>query len=80
MEPVNPERDNCPNYHKIINNSMDLGTLSNRLYLDYYNNFESFFNDFGFIFKNCRKYNKDLDSDIRILCDTLREVNNNNTI
>lgn len=39
MEPVNPERENCPNYKKIITNPMDLGTISNRLYLDYYKNF-----------------------------------------
>ncbi|KAL4510059.1 hypothetical protein ABPG72_010252 [Tetrahymena utriculariae] len=74
MEPVNPERDNCQNYKKIITNPMDLGTISNRLYLDYYKSFQHFFQDFGLIFKNCRKYNKDPESDIRILCDTLREA------
>ena len=36
MEPVNPERDNCPSYKRMISSPMDLGTLSNRLYLDYY--------------------------------------------
>ena len=74
MEPVNPERDGCPNYKKAITNPMDLGTIINRVYLDYYRNYASFFGDFGMIFKNCRKYNKDIESDIRILCDTLREV------
>lgn len=38
MEPVNPERDGCPNYRRIVNNPMDLGTILNRLYLDYYKN------------------------------------------
>ncbi len=74
MEPVNPERDNCPNYRKIITNPMDLGTLINRLYLDYYKSYDIFWKDLGLVFKNCRKYNRDADSDIRILSDTLREV------
>lgn len=74
MEPVNPERDGCPNYKKVITNMMDLGTIINRVYLDYYKSFRGFFSDFGLIFKNCRKFNKDAGSDIRILCDTLREV------
>lgn len=53
---------------------MDLGTVSNRLYLDYYKNQAHFFNELGLVFKNCRKYNRNPDSDIRILCDTLREA------
>lgn len=35
-EPVNPERDNCPNYPKIIQSPMDLGTILNKVYLDIY--------------------------------------------
>lgn len=57
MEPVSPERENCSNYKRIIHNPMDLGTLSNRLYLDYYKSFHQFFLEFGLVFKNCRKYN-----------------------
>lgn len=34
MEPVVPERDGCRNYRQVINNPMDLGTLSNKIYLD----------------------------------------------
>ena len=52
---------------------MDLGTLSNRVYLDYYKTFSHFFYEFGLVFKNCRKYNKNPSLEIRILCDTLRE-------
>ena len=52
---------------------MDFGTIINRLYLDYYKNSKSFWNDLGLVFKNCRKYNEDEKSDIRILIDTLRE-------
>lgn len=74
MEPVNPERDGCPTYKKMIHYPMDFGTLLNRVYLDFYKNAQQFWNDLGFVFKNCRKFNKDPESDIRILCDTLREV------
>ncbi|KRX04912.1 Chromo domain protein [Pseudocohnilembus persalinus] len=73
QEPVNPERDGCPNYKKIITYPMDLGSLLNRLYLDFYKNQQNVWHDLGFVFKNARKYNKDPDSDIRILSDTLRE-------
>jgi len=38
---------------------MDLGTINNRLYLGYYKEFHSFWQDLGLVFKNCRKYNQD---------------------
>lgn len=53
---------------------MDLGTIINRLYLDYYKSNEQFWRDLGFVFKNCRKFNRDYTSEIRQLCDTLREA------
>lgn len=73
MEPVNPDIENCPDYKKIITHPMDLGTLSNRIYLDYYKNFNDIWKDLGYVFKNCRLYNSNESSDIRVLCDTLRE-------
>lgn len=74
-EPVDPESDEgCPDYLRVITNPMDLGTISNRVFLDYYRASSAFFVDLGFIFKNCRQYHKDAATDIRILCDTLREA------
>lgn len=73
MEPVDTDRDDCGNYRKVITYQMDLGTINNRLYLDYYKNYQSFWNDLGYVFKNARRYNKDPACDIRILADTLRE-------
>ena len=35
-QPVDPEKDGMPNYSKIVTNPIDLGTISNRLYLDFY--------------------------------------------
>ena len=74
MEPVDPDRDGIPNYKKIIPTPMDLGTMLNRIYLDYYRDCHQFWIDLGLVFKNCRKFNKDPSVDIRILCDTLREI------
>ena len=74
MEPVDPERENIPSYKKLIQTPMDLGTILNRVYLDYYKNCHQFWVDLGLVFKNCRKFNKDPTVDIRTLCDTLREV------
>lgn len=73
MEPVNPDQENCPDYKKVITHPMDLGTLSNRIYLDFYKNFNDIWKDLGYVFKNCRLYNSSESSDIRVLCDTLRE-------
>lgn len=75
MEPVDPDRDGVPNYKKIITTPMDLGTCLNRVYLDYYKSSIHFWGELGLVFKNCRKFNKDPNADIRMLCDTLREVN-----
>jgi chromodomain-helicase-DNA-binding protein 7 len=36
MEPVNPDKDGCPNYKKEITHPMDLGTINNRIYLGCY--------------------------------------------
>jgi len=74
MEPVNPDRDGIQHYKRIITNPMDLGTIMNRLYLDYYKSPQQFWLDLGLVFRNCRTYFKDSDCDIRILCDTLCEV------
>ena len=74
MEPVNPDKEGIPHYRKIIPHPMDLGTVLNRAFLDYYKSFNHFWNELGYVFKNCRKFNKDKDCDIRILCDSLREV------
>ena len=72
-EPVDPEKDQCPDYRKFVTHPMDLGTLINRIYLDQYRNFNEIFRDLGYVFKNCRIYIPVETCDIRTLCDTLRE-------
>ena len=71
-EPVNPERDSCPDYFEIIKNPMDLGSILNKIYLDIYKNAKEFWIDIGLIWKNCLKYNKTENSDLKILGLTLR--------
>ena len=73
MEPVNPEKDNCPDYKRVVQHPIDLGTLSNRVYLNFYRCFADIWRDIGYVFKNCRMYNVNDQTDVRILGDTLRE-------
>lgn len=70
MEPVNI--DLYPNYKKLIAQPMDLGTILNRLYLEVYSKPQDCWRDIGLVWRNCRKFNEDPNSDIRILCETLR--------
>lgn len=72
-EPVDPERDNCPDYFKIIPQPMDLGTILNKIFLDIYKNPQEFWIDLGLVFKNCLKFNKEENSDLHVLGLTLRE-------
>lgn len=72
MDPV--EEENA-DYYKRVKRPMDLGTLNNRIYLENVKNFQDFWFNLGLVFRNCREYNYDDEqSDIRILCDTLREM------
>lgn len=74
MEPVNPEKIKAEDYKMVIEAPMDLGTINNRVYLDYYKSPKDFWNDLGLVFKNCRQYFKDDSHELRIISDTLREL------
>lgn len=69
MEPVNNA-----NYKKTISSPIDLGTITNRLYLDCYPDAQSLWVDVGRVFTNCRLFNTNSKEEIRIIGDTLREV------
>eukprot|EP01135_Chromosphaera_perkinsii_P002130 Nk52_evm64s217 gene=Nk52_evmTU64s217 len=47
----------APDYHKIIAEPMDLGTMTRKLEREEYLNRESFLNDLQLIYNNCREYN-----------------------
>lgn len=72
-EPVDPSKDSCPDYFKVIANPMDLGSIMNKVYLDIYKSYDEFWRDVGLVFKNCLKYNKEETSDLHLLGLTLRE-------
>lgn len=72
-EPVDPQRDNCPEYLNIIEEPMDLGTILNKIYLDLYRCAAEFWQDVGLVWKNCLKFNQEPTSDLHILGVTLRE-------
>lgn len=69
---MDPTRDNCPDYFKIVTTPMDLGTIMNKIYLDIYKSYDQFWMDIGLVFKNCFLFNKEFTSDLHVLGLTLR--------
>ncbi|OMJ68517.1 hypothetical protein SteCoe_34011 [Stentor coeruleus] len=61
-------------YLKKVRYPMDFTTIHSRLYNSYYSFPMEFWKDLGFIFKNCHLCVEDRLSDIRIVCDTLRQL------
>ena len=63
LHPVN-ERD-APDYHLIINDPMDLGTMTKNLESLSYESKNEFVNDLDLIWNNCLKYNRSPDNILR---------------
>lgn len=57
-EPVDPIRDNCPDYFDVISNPMDLSTVRNKLKQDKYTSISQWKSDVNLIWKNCIEYNQ----------------------
>ncbi|KAH0795621.1 Bromodomain containing protein [Histomonas meleagridis] len=55
--PVDPERDNCLSYFKIIEHPMDFGTVRSKLESDQYKSVEQWKEDVHLIFENSYKFN-----------------------
>lgn len=55
--PVDPERDNCPTYLKVIENPMDFSTVRKKLEADKYATVEQWKSDVELIFENSYKFN-----------------------
>uniref|UniRef100_A0A3B1KG64 Bromodomain-containing protein 2 n=1 Tax=Astyanax mexicanus TaxID=7994 RepID=A0A3B1KG64_ASTMX len=68
-EPVDALRD----YHKIIKQPMDMGTIKKRLENNYYRNASECIQDFNTMFTNCYIYNKPTD-DIVLMAQSLEKV------
>lgn len=57
MEPVDPVALNIPNYHSVVKQPMDLGTMKGKLDHGEYESAKDFKSDFGLIVRNCVKFN-----------------------
>ncbi|CAN7992440.1 unnamed protein product [Ixodes pacificus] len=58
QQPVDTVRLNLPDYHRIIDHPMDLGTIKKRLENYYYASASECIQDFNTMFTNCYVYNK----------------------
>ncbi|XP_043511870.1 bromodomain adjacent to zinc finger domain protein 1A isoform X2 [Frieseomelitta varia] len=52
-------KDEVPDYHDIISNPMDFGTIKYKLNNSEYETLEHFFSDCHLVFKNCQAYNEE---------------------
>ncbi|CAJ1053873.1 bromodomain-containing protein 4-like isoform X4 [Xyrichtys novacula] len=71
--PVDAIKLNLPDYYKIINSPMDMGTIKKRLENNYYWNAQECIQDFNTMFTNCYIYNKPGD-DIVLMAEALEKV------
>ncbi|NXO83313.1 BRD3 protein, partial [Sitta europaea] len=72
-QPVDAIKLNLPDYHKIIKNPMDMGTIKKRLEHNYYWSASECMQDFNTMFTNCYIYNKPTD-DIVLMAQALEKI------
>ncbi|CAG9772952.1 unnamed protein product [Ceutorhynchus assimilis] len=73
QQPVDAKKLNLPDYHKIIKQPMDLGTIKKRLDNIYYWSGKECIQDFNTMFTNCYVYNKP-GEDVVVMAQTLEKV------
>merc|ERR1719400_1440810 len=71
--PVDTNKLNIPDYHKIIKHPMDFGTIKKRLDNNYYWSAKECIKDFNTVFTNCYVYNK-AGEDIVVMAQTLEKL------
>eukprot|EP00095_Tigriopus_kingsejongensis_P004991 snap_masked-scaffold96_size378025-processed-gene-2.27 protein:Tk04991 transcript:snap_masked-scaffold96_size378025-processed-gene-2.27-mRNA-1 annotation:"bromodomain testis-specific protein" len=71
--PVDALKLNIPDYHKIIKNPMDFGTIKKRLENNFYWSAKECIKDFNTVFTNCYVYNK-AGEDIVVMAQTLEKL------
>uniref|UniRef100_A0A452VGI8 Bromodomain containing 3 n=1 Tax=Ursus maritimus TaxID=29073 RepID=A0A452VGI8_URSMA len=71
--PPPPRRPRVQDYHKIIKNPMDMGTIKKRLENNYYWSASECMQDFNTMFTNCYIYNKPTD-DIVLMAQALEKI------
>ena len=73
QKPVDAEALGLPDYHKIIKQPMDLGTIKKRLEYNHYHSAADCVNDFNTMFRNCYVYNKP-GEDVVVMAQTLEKL------
>ncbi|XP_055550307.1 homeotic protein female sterile-like isoform X2 [Wyeomyia smithii] len=73
QQPVDTKKLNLPDYHKIIKQPMDLGTIKKRLENNYYWTSKECIQDFNIMFSNCYVYNKP-GEDVVVMAQTLEKL------
>lgn len=73
QQPVDAKKLNLPDYHKIIKQAMDLGTVKKRLENNYYWSSKECIQDFNTMFTNCYVYNKP-GEDVVVMAQTLEKL------
>ncbi|XP_055604786.1 homeotic protein female sterile-like [Uranotaenia lowii] len=73
QQPVDAKKLNLPDYHKIIKQPMDLGTVKKRLENNYYWTSKECIQDFNVMFSNCYVYNKP-GEDVVVMAQTLEKL------
>lgn len=71
--PVDADKLNLPDYHKIIKQPMDLGTIKKRLENNYYWKVQEAIDDFQTMFDNCYVYNKP-GEDVVVMAQALEKI------
>lgn len=71
--PVDPEKDNAPDYLDIITHPMDLGTVKTKLANKTYKTSADWYKDVSLVWANAKKYNNVKQSLIWIAADTLQK-------
>ncbi|KDR13641.1 Homeotic protein female sterile [Zootermopsis nevadensis] len=72
-QPVDAKKLNLPDYHKIIKQPMDLGTIKKRLENNYYWSAKECIQDLNTMFTNCYVYNKP-GEDVVVMAQTLEKL------
>lgn len=73
QQPVDAKKLNLPDYHKLIKQPMDMGTIKKRLENNYYWSAKEAISDFNTMFTNCYMYNKP-GEDVVVMAQTLEKV------
>lgn len=73
QQPVDAKKLNLPDYHKIIKQAMDLGTVKKRLENNYYWNASEAIQDLNTMFTNCYVYNKP-GEDVVVMAQALEKI------